>query len=75
ADLRRPKEILAHPEITGLLDLDRPVALLLVAVLHFVEDADDPRAAVAELRESLAPGSLIVLTHASYEGIPLPKEE
>ncbi|MFE1362814.1 SAM-dependent methyltransferase [Streptomyces anulatus] len=75
ADLRRPKEILAHPEITGLLDLDRPVALLLVAVLHFVEDADDPRAAVAELRESLAPGSLIVLTHASYEGIPLPREE
>ncbi|MFJ9182638.1 MULTISPECIES: SAM-dependent methyltransferase [unclassified Streptomyces] len=75
ADLRRPKEILANPEITGLLDLDRPVALLLVAVLHFIEDADDPRGAVAELREALAPGSLIVLTHASYEGIPLPKEE
>ncbi|MFH9264836.1 MULTISPECIES: SAM-dependent methyltransferase [unclassified Streptomyces] len=75
ADLRRPKEILTDPDVTGLLDLDRPVALLLVAVLHFVEDADDPCAAVAELRESLAPGSLIVLTHASYEGIPLPKEE
>ncbi|WP_406150085.1 SAM-dependent methyltransferase [Streptomyces anulatus] len=75
ADLRRPKEILTNPEITGLLDLDRPVALLLVAVLHFIEDADDPRGAVAELREALAPGSLIVLTHASYEGIPLPKEE
>ncbi len=46
------------------------MALLLVAVLHFIEDADDPRAAVAELREALAPGSLLVLTHASYEGIP-----
>jgi len=75
ADLRRPKEILANPEVTGLLDLDRPVALLLVAVLHFIEDADDPRGAVAELREALAPGSLIVLTHASYEGIPLSREE
>ncbi|MEW1612776.1 MULTISPECIES: SAM-dependent methyltransferase [unclassified Streptomyces] len=75
ADLRRPKEILASPEVTGLLDLDRPVALLLVAVLHFIEDADDPRSAVAELREALAPGSLIVLTHASYEGIPLSREE
>ncbi|MFH9609433.1 SAM-dependent methyltransferase [Streptomyces sp. NPDC017448] len=75
ADLRRPKEILDNPEITGLLDLDRPVALLLVAVLHFIEDADDPRGAVAELREALAPGSLIVLTHASYEGIPRSKEE
>ncbi|WP_411080151.1 SAM-dependent methyltransferase [Streptomyces sp. cmx-18-6] len=75
ADLRRPKEILANPEITRLLDLNRPVALLLVAVLHFIEDADDPRGAVAELREALAPGSLIVLTHASYEGIPLSEEE
>ncbi|MFH8755866.1 SAM-dependent methyltransferase [Streptomyces atroolivaceus] len=75
ADLRKPQEILAHPEITGLLDLDKPVALLLVAVLHFLEDADDPYAAVAELRDALAPGSLLVVTHASYEGIPLSQEE
>lgn len=58
----------------GLIDLNRPVALLLVAILHFVEDADDPYAAVAELSDALAPGSLLVLTHASYEGIPLPAE-
>ncbi|GGZ06184.1 SAM-dependent methyltransferase [Streptomyces nitrosporeus] len=75
ADLREPGDILEHPGVRGLLDLDEPVALLLVAVLHFVEDADDPCAAVAELREALAPGSLLVLTHASYEGVPLPAEE
>ncbi|MER5550532.1 SAM-dependent methyltransferase [Streptomyces sp. NPDC002793] len=75
ADLRKPQEILAHPEISGLLDLDRPVALLLVAVLHFVEDADDPYVAVAELRDALVPGSLLILTHASYERIPLSQEE
>ncbi|ARI51039.1 SAM-dependent methyltransferase [Streptomyces bacillaris] len=75
ADLRRPKEILAHPEITGLLDLERPVALLLVAVLHFIEDADDPYGAVAELRDALAPGSLVILTHAAYDGIPLSRQE
>ncbi len=74
ADLRRPKEILAAPEVGRLLDFDRPVALLLVAVLHFLEDADDPYAAVAELRDALAPGSLLILTHASYEGIPLTQE-
>ncbi|MEU9256326.1 SAM-dependent methyltransferase [Streptomyces sp. NPDC048270] len=74
ADLRKPQDILAAPEVTRLLDLDRPVALLLVAVLHFLEDADDPYAAVAELREALAPGSLLVLTHASFEGIPLTEE-
>ncbi|MCX4626321.1 MULTISPECIES: SAM-dependent methyltransferase [unclassified Streptomyces] len=74
ADLRKPRDVLAAPEVSQLLDLDRPVALLLVAVLHFLEDADDPYAAVAELREALAPGSLLVLTHASYEGIPISQE-
>ncbi|MGW0822874.1 SAM-dependent methyltransferase [Streptomyces sp. NPDC002845] len=74
ADLCKPEEILASPQVTRLIDLNRPVALLLVAILHFVEDADDPYRAVAELRAALAPGSLLVLTHASYEGIPLPPE-
>ncbi|MEV6655132.1 SAM-dependent methyltransferase [Streptomyces sp. NPDC051219] len=74
ADLRKPQDILNSPEVNGLLDFDRPVALLLVAVLHFIEDADEPRAAVAQLQEALAPGSLLILTHASFEGIPLPEE-
>ncbi|TGA96618.1 SAM-dependent methyltransferase [Streptomyces sp. MZ04] len=75
ADLRKPVDILGSSEVKGLLDLERPVALLLVAVLHFVEDAYDPYTAVAELRDALAPGSVIVLTHASYEGIPIPAEQ
>ncbi|MFF9391440.1 SAM-dependent methyltransferase [Streptomyces griseoluteus] len=74
ADLRKPREILTSPEVARLIDLDRPVALLLVAVLHFLEDADEPHRAVAELRAALPPGSLLILTHASYEGIPLPEE-
>lgn len=74
ADLLGPRDILESPEVERLIDLNRPVALLLVAILHFVEDADDPYAAVAELREALAPGSMLVLTHASYEGVPLPPE-
>ncbi|MGW7055703.1 SAM-dependent methyltransferase [Streptomyces sp. NPDC054887] len=75
ADLRKPQDILSSPVVGELIDLERPVALLLVAVLHFVEDADDPRAAVAELRDALAPGSLLILTHASYAGIPLPPQQ
>ncbi|UQX04078.1 SAM-dependent methyltransferase [Streptomyces sp. RerS4] len=74
ADLRKPRDILQSAEVTRLLDLERPVALLLVAVLHFLEDSDEPYAAVAELRDALAPGSLLILTHASYEGIPLSEE-
>ncbi|MEV5420876.1 SAM-dependent methyltransferase [Streptomyces albogriseolus] len=74
ADLRKPGEILGSDEVGRLIDLNRPVALLLVAILHFVEEADDPYGLVAELREALAPGSMLVLTHAAYEGIPLPPE-
>ncbi|MEV8076021.1 SAM-dependent methyltransferase [Streptomyces pseudogriseolus] len=74
ADLRKPQEILGSDEVGQLIDLNRPVALLLVAILHFVEEADDPYGAVAELSEALAPGSMLVLTHAAYEGIPLPPE-
>ncbi|MBT3155015.1 SAM-dependent methyltransferase [Streptomyces sp. CHD11] len=74
ADLRKPWEILNSPEVSRLIDLNRPVALLLVAILHFVEDTDNPYAAVTELREALAPGSMLVLTHASYDGVPLPPE-
>ncbi|WP_353946258.1 SAM-dependent methyltransferase [Streptomyces sp. HUAS MG91] len=75
ADLRGPREILHSAEIRELLDLKRPVALLLIAVLHFIEDADDPYGAVAELSEALAPGSLLIVTHASFEGMPIPTEE
>ncbi|MET8643321.1 SAM-dependent methyltransferase [Streptomyces sp. NPDC004675] len=74
ADLRKPEGILSSPQVERLIDRNRPVALLLVAILHFVEDTDDPYSAVAELRDALAPGSLLVVTHASYDGIPLPQE-
>ncbi|MFE2297426.1 SAM-dependent methyltransferase [Streptomyces sp. NPDC059445] len=75
ADLLKPQEILLSHPVQRLIDLNRPVAVLLVAILHFVEDADDPYRAVAELRDALAPGSMLVVTHASFEGIPLPREQ
>lgn len=67
-DLRSPQHILAHPELRTLLDLDQPVGLLLVSVLHFVADADDPYGAVTQLREALAPGSFVALSHGAVEG-------
>ncbi|WP_338674213.1 SAM-dependent methyltransferase [Streptomyces sp. SCSIO 30461] len=74
ADLRKPQDILDSPEVSRLLDLDRPVALLLVFVLHFIEDSDEPHRAVARLRDALAPGSMILVTHASYDGVPVERE-
>ncbi|MGP3966229.1 SAM-dependent methyltransferase [Streptomyces sp. 6N223] len=70
ADFLDPPGILGSEPVRRLLDLDRPVALLLVALLHFLDDEDKPHAALAELREALAPGSLVVVTHASTEGGP-----
>ena len=62
-DLTRPGEFLADPEVRRVIDLGKPVAVLLVAVLHFVPDAADPAAALARLREAMAPGSYLVITH------------
>jgi S-adenosyl methyltransferase len=70
ADLREPEAILEDPKVRATLDLDQPIAVLMVAVLHFVSDDDDPFGAVARLRDRLAPGSHLVLSHASAEGRP-----
>jgi hypothetical protein len=70
ADLRHPDAILAHREVCETLDLSRPVGLLLVSMLHFVPDAD-AYPAVAVLREALAPGSALAITHVATEGVAL----
>ncbi|MEJ3744748.1 SAM-dependent methyltransferase [Actinomycetes bacterium KLBMP 9797] len=69
-DLAHPDAILTHPDVRGLLDFDRPVALLMVAVLHAVRDESDPYGAVARLTDALAPGSLLVIAHATHESRP-----
>lgn len=70
ADLRNPHDILGHPHLLDLLDLSKPVALLLVAILHFLPDSEGPAALVAELREELAPGSYVVISHGTIDGQP-----
>lgn len=62
ADLRDPHAILSQAAAT--LDFDRPIALSLVAVLHFLRDDEGPYEIVAALRDALAPGSRLVITHA-----------
>ncbi|GCD41397.1 hypothetical protein GKJPGBOP_01051 [Streptomyces paromomycinus] len=67
ADVRDPQAILDHPTVRGLIDFDQPVALLLVAVLHFVRDDEDPAGIVATLARALPAGSVLVLSHATGE--------
>jgi SAM-dependent methyltransferase len=70
ADLREPGKILANPMVSEVLDLTRPVAVMLVAILHFIADADDPGGIVASLLAALAPGSYLVATSVSPEDDP-----
>jgi SAM-dependent methyltransferase len=66
-DLRAPQAILGHPQVRRLLDFDRPIGLLLVGVLHLVPDNTLAYEAVAELVEALAPGSFLVIAHATSD--------
>jgi hypothetical protein len=66
-DLRQPHTILNDPALRATLDLDRPVALLLVAVLHFITDDDHPADIVHTLLDALPTGSYLALTHLSGE--------
>jgi SAM-dependent methyltransferase len=70
ADLRRPHSILKHPELTALIDLSRPVAVLMIAVLHFISDEDGPAAVVSAYRDATAPGSYLAITHATSDYQP-----
>ncbi|MFG1602810.1 SAM-dependent methyltransferase [Actinoplanes sp. NPDC049265] len=70
ADLREPEKILHHDVLHQTLDLTQPVALMLVAVAHFLSDADEPYRVVGTLLDALPAGSLLVLSHASYDLIP-----
>jgi SAM-dependent methyltransferase len=65
ADLRQPRVILDHPSTNALIDFSRPLAVLLVAVLHFVGDKDQPHAIVSVIRDALPPGSLLVISHVT----------
>ncbi|WP_203919685.1 SAM-dependent methyltransferase [Rugosimonospora africana] len=70
ADLRRPNDILTHPDLRRTIDLSRPVALTLIAVLHFIPESDNPRELIAPLIHALAPGSYLTLSHMTYDFLP-----
>ena len=70
ADLREPEKILADPVTTATLDFSQPIALMLVAVLHFVPDEAQPRRIVDTLLDALPPGSYLVATHVTDEHAP-----
>lgn len=69
-DMRDPDAVFGAPGVRDLLDLSRPVALLTVAVLHFVPDEDDPAGLVETYRSRLVPGSFHALSHVTADHDP-----
>lgn len=69
-DVREPETILGDPELHGLLDLNQPVAVLMMFLLHLIPDADQPQQLVAAYRDALAPGSYLAISHAANDARP-----
>jgi S-adenosyl methyltransferase len=67
-DIREPVRVLEAAVGTGLLDLGRPLAVLLVSVLHFVRDDEGPADLIADYMAATAPGSYLALSHARRDG-------
>jgi S-adenosyl methyltransferase len=67
ADLRDPGAVLSDPRVRELIEFDRPVCVLFVAVLHFLPDEEDPAGVVRRYRDAVPMGSHLVLSHAALE--------
>jgi hypothetical protein len=70
ADLRDPSAIIGDPVVRDVLDFTRPVALMLVSILHFIPDEDKPAELIATLMGALPPGSYLVASHVTHEHDP-----
>jgi hypothetical protein len=68
-DVRRPEQILDAPQVRDLFDLDQPVAVLMVALFHFISDADDPAGLVSRLATRLASGSYVAISHLTGDAL------
>jgi SAM-dependent methyltransferase len=69
-DLRKPAEILANEEVRRLIDFSRPMVVLMVGILHFIDDGDDPAGIVAGFVDAMVPGGYFVLSHATHDVRP-----
>jgi hypothetical protein len=70
ADMRDPERVLNDPETVRLLDFDRPIAVIMCTILHFVSDEDDPYGIVGAYRDALAGGSYLAISHGTTDNRP-----
>lgn len=70
ADFRDPEAILTNPTVNRLIDFDQPFALLLLAILHFIPDEEDPRGLIRRYREAMPAGSHLAISCSTRDADP-----
>ncbi|MYW04049.1 SAM-dependent methyltransferase [Streptomyces sp. SID3343] len=68
ADLREPKSVLEHPDLLRLIDFDEPIGLMLLGVIHHINDDEDPAGLLRTYLDALPSGSWLFLTHFLHSG-------
>jgi hypothetical protein len=71
ADLKSPTDILSSPTVRSVIDFGQPVALMLIAVLHFLREEDKPEAVMSALLDALPSGSYLAASHITLEHDPV----
>ena len=70
ADLKSPLDILSSPVVRSVIDFGQPVALMLIAVLHFLLEEDQAEGVLKTLVDALPPGSYLAASHITAEHDP-----
>ncbi|GAA4966036.1 SAM-dependent methyltransferase [Yinghuangia aomiensis] len=69
ADMRDPDGVLGHPDLTGLIKADEPIAVMMLGVIHHINDDEDPAGLVKRYLDALPSGSWLFLTHFLSVGV------
>ncbi|WP_279583208.1 SAM-dependent methyltransferase [Fodinicola feengrottensis] len=68
ADFIDPEKLFANPTVAAHLELDRPMGLLMVGILHLVDEDAKPQDFVAQYLERMAPGSYVAIAQMTMPG-------
>lgn len=70
ADLREPEQVLSDSRVRDLFDFGQPIGVMFMCVLHCLWDREDPWGVVGQVRDAVAPGSYLALSHMTSEAHP-----
>jgi hypothetical protein len=69
-DFLRPLDIFGNPELRKIIDFNEPVAILLAAILHFIDDSKSPYQLVDQFKSAMSSDSYLVISHVTDDSIP-----